>query len=87
MCCVFRFLIECLSFLCLQTAVQSHIRYGPCSEYIQETFEAQLKKEAFPNKEIYSHVTCATDSENMKVVFNAVQDIVIRDSLRKNGLL
>jgi hypothetical protein len=49
--------------------------------------QEKLDKHSNPNKEIYTHVTCATDSENMKVVFNAVQDMIIRDSLRKGGLL
>jgi hypothetical protein len=62
-------------------------QYGPCAEYIQEKFEQCLDTATSPNKQIYTHITCATDSENMKVVFHAVQDIVIRDSLRKNGLL
>jgi len=40
-----------------------------------------------PDKQIYSHITCATDKNNMKVVFNAVKDIVIRRSLQEGGLL
>ncbi len=49
--------------------------------------QEKLDKHSNPNKEIYTHVTCASDSENMRVVFNAIQDMIIRDSLRKGGLL
>jgi hypothetical protein len=49
---------------------------------IQDTFHAKAK-----NKLIYTHITCATDTNNMKVVFDAVKDIVIRAALNDVGLL
>jgi GTPase SAR1 family protein len=49
---------------------------------IQEAFHARAK-----NKLIYTHVTCATDTSNMKVVLDAVKDIVIRTALNDVGLL
>jgi GTPase SAR1 family protein len=49
---------------------------------IQETFHARAK-----NKLIYTHITCATDTGNMKVVLDAVKDIVIRAALNDVGLL
>jgi GTPase SAR1 family protein len=49
---------------------------------IQDTFHAKAK-----NKLIYTHITCATDTSNMKVVFEAVKDIVIRAALNDVGLL
>jgi GTPase SAR1 family protein len=51
-------------------------------ELIQETFHARAK-----NKLIYTHITCATDTNNMKVVLDAVKDIVIRTALNDFGLL
>ena len=39
------------------------------------------------DKQIYTHLTCATDTEAMKVVFHSVQDIIIRKSLEDAGLL
>jgi len=36
---------------------------------------------------IYTHVTCATDVSNIKAVFNAVKDIIIKRSLQDGGLL
>jgi len=52
--------------------------------YIQEQFHMRNRDSS---KHIYTHVTCATDKNNMKVVFNAVKDIVIRKSLQDGGLL
>jgi len=49
---------------------------------IQETFLSKVK-----SKLIYTHITCATDTNNMKVVFDAVKDIVIRAALNDVGLL
>mmetsp|Transcript_590 Transcript_590/g.781 ORF Transcript_590/g.781 Transcript_590/m.781 type:complete len:357 (-) Transcript_590:374-1444(-) len=40
-----------------------------------------------PDKQIYLHVTCATDTNNIAVVFNAVKDIVIRKCLNEAGLV
>jgi len=52
--------------------------------FIQDQFESKKQDQT---KQIYTHVTNATDRNNMKVVFNAVKDIVIRRSLREGGLL
>jgi len=49
---------------------------------IQDTFIERAR-----NKLIYTHVTCATDTNQMKVVFEAVKDIVIRAALNDVGLL
>jgi len=51
---------------------------------VQEQFHLRKKDAA---KQIYTHITCATDKGNMRVVFNAVKDIVIRKSLADGGLL
>lgn len=53
------------------------------SQYIQEQFESKNRT----SSEIYAHVTCATDTTNVAFVFNAVQDIVIKDSLEAAGLM
>ncbi|KAJ4938599.1 hypothetical protein JOQ06_003212, partial [Pogonophryne albipinna] len=42
--------------------------------YIQAQFESKNRS---PNKEIYCHMTCATDTGNIQVVFDAVTDIII----------
>ena len=39
-----------------------------------------------PDRQVYNHVTCATDSENVKVVFNACKDIILRGNMTDAGL-
>jgi len=54
-------------------------------KYIEKKF---LDCNANPDeREIYTHVTQATDSDNVKKVFNDVQHIVINFSLQRSGLL
>ncbi|MES1921574.1 guanine nucleotide-binding protein subunit alpha [Bonamia ostreae] len=38
-------------------------------------------------KEIYTHVTCATNNSNIKHVMAAVTDVFIKKKLAKGGLL
>ena len=40
-----------------------------------------------PNRIIYSHFTCATDTENIKFVFAAVRDTILRANLREYNLM
>jgi len=58
--------------------------YDEAVKYIQAQFESRCRDK---NKAIYSHVTCATDKNNVQAVFNAVKDIVIRQSLAEGGLV
>lgn len=51
---------------------------------IQKEFESKNRD---PNKPMYIHITCATDTNNISAVFNAVKDIVIRTSLGEAGLM
>ncbi|KAJ4461121.1 putative Guanine nucleotide-binding protein alpha-1 subunit [Paratrimastix pyriformis] len=37
------------------------------------------------NKQIYPHETCATDTQNIKFVFDAVKDIILQINLRGSG--
>ena len=57
--------------------------YGEAAAYIQAQFEAKNKS---PNKEIYCHMTCATDTTNIQFVFDAVTDVIIANNLRGCGL-
>ena len=38
-------------------------------------------------KEIYYHITCATDTENVKTVFNACKDIILKGNLKGSGFM
>ncbi|KAG1465742.1 hypothetical protein G6F56_004826 [Rhizopus delemar] len=39
------------------------------------------------NKQVYTHYTCATETEQVKFVMSAVNDIIIQENLRSNGLI
>ncbi|KAK3869847.1 hypothetical protein Pcinc_024875 [Petrolisthes cinctipes] len=59
------------------------MEYSEASAYIQAQFEAKNKS---TNKEIYCHLTCATDTTNIQFVFDAVTDVIIANNLRVCGL-
>ncbi|VDN28683.1 unnamed protein product [Gongylonema pulchrum] len=61
----------------------------------KDLFEEKIRKSpltlCFPEyadgqKEIYTHFTCATDTNNIRFVFDAVTDIIIKENLRQCGL-
>jgi len=58
--------------------------YEAASEYIKKAFLAQTEN---PKKAVYSHFTCATDTQNVSVVFNAVKDIILNDTLTEAGMM
>ncbi|XP_070558133.1 guanine nucleotide-binding protein G(i) subunit alpha-3-like [Ptychodera flava] len=58
--------------------------YDDASEFIQAKFEECNLK---PDREIYTHFTCATDTKNIEHVFNDVTDIIIRSSLKACHLI
>lgn len=39
-----------------------------------------------PDRQVYNHVTCATDSKNVSVVFDACKDIILRGNMADAGL-
>ena len=39
------------------------------------------------DKLIYTHMTCATDKNNLAVVFNAVQDYILFSRLKSIGVM
>jgi len=59
--------------------------YEEAAAYIQMKLET-LSKRRDGQKEIDTHFTCATDTNNIRFVFDAVTDIIIKDSLRQCGL-
>jgi len=58
--------------------------YEPCVEYIKLQFHSQ---NANKGKQIYTHVTLATDKNNVERVFQDVQHIVINNSLIDSNLM
>ncbi|XP_023210029.1 guanine nucleotide-binding protein G(i) subunit alpha-like isoform X2 [Centruroides sculpturatus] len=58
--------------------------YEEAAAYIQMKFESQNKRK--DTKEIYTHFTCATDTNNIQFVFDAVTDVIIKHNLKDCGL-
>jgi len=53
-------------------------------DFIRDKFLAQNEN---AQKIIYPHVTCATDTDNVSVVFNAVKDTILRRALDSAGII
>nr|VZH92778.1 unnamed protein product [Spirometra erinaceieuropaei] len=51
--------------------------------YIQRRFEALNKN---PAKRVYSHFTCATDTDNIEHAFNSTTDVIIKANLTKHAI-
>ncbi|KAI7811958.1 guanine nucleotide binding protein (G protein), alpha inhibiting activity polypeptide a [Triplophysa rosa] len=58
--------------------------YDEASAYVQSQFEDLNKMK--DTKEIYAHMTCATDTKNVQFVFDAVTDVIIKNNLKDCGL-
>jgi len=56
--------------------------YEPASKFILDKFTGLNKNSS---KIIYHHYTCATDTSNIRVVFNIVCDIIMRRILAEQG--
>lgn len=59
--------------------------YDAACQYLLQKF-VSLNTRA-DTKQIYTHLTCATETKQIKFVMNAVNDIVVHDNLRNVGLL
>ena len=46
-----------------------------------------LEKNRQQNKDVYTHITCATDTKNVKVVFDASKDIILKFNLEASGFM
>jgi hypothetical protein len=55
----------------------------PAAEYTKKLFLAKNKN---ADKSIYSHITTAIDTSNVKFVFNAVIAIILENNLKASGL-
>jgi guanine nucleotide-binding protein G(i) subunit alpha len=58
--------------------------YQQAAQYMERKFLERASDER--RKQIYSHVVCATDQNNVAHVFNDVKDIIIRGALENSGL-
>ncbi|GAA47630.1 guanine nucleotide binding protein (G protein) alpha inhibiting activity polypeptide, partial [Clonorchis sinensis] len=59
--------------------------YEEASQYIRRRFEGLSGQNKA--KDVYSHFTCATDTNNIQFVFDAVTDVIIKTNLKDCGLL
>lgn len=59
--------------------------YSAGVHYFTNKFLARNKAGA--SRQIYHHVTCATDTKNVKVVFDACRDIILRANLSASGFM
>uniref|UniRef100_A0A7S2BLN2 Uncharacterized protein n=1 Tax=Florenciella parvula TaxID=236787 RepID=A0A7S2BLN2_9STRA len=57
--------------------------YKAGCDYFIEKFR-QLNK---TDREFYYHLTCATDTSNVKMVFNTCKDIILKNNLKDSGFL
>jgi GTPase SAR1 family protein len=55
----------------------------PCAEYTKKIF---LEKNGNADKSIYSHITTAIDTSNVKFVFSAVVGMILEQNLKSSGL-
>lgn len=56
--------------------------YNNAIAFITDRF---VKLNRNPNKKVFAHVTCATDTQNVKVVFDAAKEIIISQNLERLG--
>ncbi|CAG0913827.1 unnamed protein product [Notodromas monacha] len=57
--------------------------YEDTTQYIKQQFENLNKRRN--EKTIYTHFTCATDTNNIEFVFSAVTDVIITNNLKECG--
>ena len=56
--------------------------YDAASKFVQERFQALARVQ---KKEIYPHFTTSTNTDNIKFVFNAIQEIIMNQLLTSVG--
>lgn len=59
--------------------------YNAAIKFILNEFVSRCDNKR--NRQIYHHITCATDTSNIRVVFHACKDIILRDALKQSFLL
>jgi len=61
--------------------------FEPMTKFLEKKFTNVEDPATGKPKEIYTHVTCATNTENVKVVFEAVKDFILNKALAGSGLI
>lgn len=60
--------------------------FDDAKTWIENLYLSCVEDEDAQNNSIYTHVTCATDTNNIRVVFDIVKDGIIQANLTKSGL-
>lgn len=55
---------------------------GPASDFIRAQFQSQSEGK----RTVYTHVTVATDSSNIQLVFTAVRQMLMERNVKDTGL-
>jgi GTPase SAR1 family protein len=58
--------------------------YQECAHFIRLQFECLNEN---PRRNIFVHLSCATDTNNVKKIFNDIQHIIVSSSLSQAGLI
>ena len=61
--------------------------YETAAEFIKSKFESLIQRSQRQENQFYSHLTCATDSENTKLIINSVYFTITNNILDDIGLL
>ena len=56
--------------------------FDAACKFFKDKFMEKNKKE----KSIYSHATCATDTSNVRFVFDSVVSIILEENMKRSGL-
>jgi GTPase SAR1 family protein len=59
--------------------------FDKAADYIKGQFEAKNRHKE--QKQIYMHLTCATDTGQLQQVFNNIKDIILQKTLKDQGLM
>lgn len=60
--------------------------YDAGCHYFLEKFKDRFNTNS-EERELYHHITCATDTKNVQVVFGACKDIILKNNLKDSGFL
>lgn len=63
---------------------------GPKGDYdagVKYFVDKFLSRNKSADRQIYHHTTCATDTKNVRIVFDSCKDIILRENLKNSGFM
>jgi len=81
---IFREKIKTIDMKCCFQDYDGGCNYDNAIEYLKKEF---LGRNHYQRKNLYCHVTCATDTSSVKHTFTKVKDVLVRVGIRDLGLL